>query len=31
MTQMLLSMSAIKRCFIFTPHLTNASALPGET
>jgi len=22
---------ALKRCFIFPPHLTGASALPGET
>jgi len=28
---MLLSKQAVKRYFIFAPHLTSASALPGET
>jgi len=29
--EMLLRNQAMKRCFIFPPHLTNASALPGKT
>jgi len=31
LAQMLLRMQAIKSYFIFPPHLTSASALPGET
>ena len=31
LAQMLLSKQAIKMYFIFPPHLTSASALPGET
>ena len=31
MAEILLRKQAIKRCYIFPPHLTNASALPCET